>query len=425
VSKKLLFIPLALLLAISLIAIGCPSPTPTTAPPTTAPPTTKPPTTAPPVAPGKILIGNPIALSGVNVAGAEMSQTLGYDLWVEEVNAKGGIYVAEYDKQIPVEMIRYDDKSDAGMAVQLTEKLILEDKVHIIFPCWGTAYNFAQAPVINKYKYPVIGVTTSSVKLREMGPTTPYFFVMLNQPQEMGAALVDLCVELGVKTAAVIHHTDLHGIDMASATVPQAVAAGVDVVLYKSFPFMTPDMSQLLKEVKALNPDALLAFSYPPETFLMTEQMMTIGLNPKLYYDTVGIAYPDYRDAFGAETVEGVMGAGVWNPLISPEAQDFFDRYVARWGVEPDRWGTAQSYATGQIYEKAIEIAGTLDGTAMRDVIASDITFDTVLGPVKFVDQFNIYYPGQVGQWQNGEFLTVDKTNRQAEPIYPKPAWPK
>ena len=165
-SKKLLFIPLALLLAISLIAIGCPSPTPTTAPPTTAPPTTKPPTTAPPAAPEKILIGNPIALSGVNVAGAEMSQTLGYDLWVEEVNAKGGIYVAEYDKQIPVEMIRYDDKSDAGMAVQLTEKLILEDKVHIIFPPWGTAYNFAIAPVINKYKYPVIGVTVSSEQCR-------------------------------------------------------------------------------------------------------------------------------------------------------------------------------------------------------------------------------------------------------------------
>jgi branched-chain amino acid transport system substrate-binding protein len=423
-SKKLLFIPLALLLAISLIAIGCPSTTPTTTPPTTTPPTTTAPP-APPAAPDYILIGNAIALSGVNVAGAEMSQTRAYDMWVEEVNAKGGIYVAEYDKKIPLKMIRYDDKSDAATAVQLTEKLILEDKVHIIFPCWGTAYNFAQAPVINKYEYPVIGVTTSSVKLKEMAYKTPYFFVMLNQPQEMGAALVDLCVELGVKTAAVIHHTDLHGIDMASATVPQAVTSGIDVVLYKSFPFMTPDMSQLLKEVKALNPDALLAFSYPPETFLMTEQMMTIGLNPKLFYDTVGIAYPDYRDAFGAATVEGVMGAGVWNPLISPEAQDFFNRYVARWGVEPDRWGTAQSYATGQIYEKAIEIAGTLDGTAMRDVIASDITFDTVLGPVKFVDQFNIYYPGQVGQWQNGEFLTVDKTNRQAEPIYPKPAWPK
>lgn len=423
-KKKILFG----LLVFTLVALplfgACAEP----APPAPAPPTPAPtptPTPAPPPAPDNILIGNAIALSGVNVAGAEMSQTRGYDLWVEEVNAKGGIYVKEYDKQIPVKMIRYDDKSDAGTAVKLTEKLILEDKVHIIFPPWGTAYNFAIAPVINKYKYPVIGVTTSSVKLKEMAFTTPYFFVMLNQPQEMGAALAELCVDLGVETAAIIHHTDLHGIDMASATVPQMVASGVDVLLYKSFPFMTPDLSPLLKEIKTLNVDALLGFSYPPETFLMTEQMITIGLNPKLFYTTVGVAYPVYRDMFGAATVEGIMGAGTWNPLVSPEAKDFFDRYVARWDVEPDRWGTAQSYSTGQIYEQVIAITGNLDPTAMRDVIASGMTFDTVLGPLTFVDQFNTYYPGQVGQWQNGEFMVVDiGERRQVAPIYPKPEWP-
>jgi ABC-type transport system substrate-binding protein len=46
VIKRLLLIPLAILLAISLIAVGCPS-TPTTTPPTT-PPTTAPPSTTPP-----------------------------------------------------------------------------------------------------------------------------------------------------------------------------------------------------------------------------------------------------------------------------------------------------------------------------------------------------------------------------------------
>jgi len=50
-KKKLLLIPLALLLIISLVAIGCPA-TPTT-PPTTAPPTTAPPTTAPPTTPAE------------------------------------------------------------------------------------------------------------------------------------------------------------------------------------------------------------------------------------------------------------------------------------------------------------------------------------------------------------------------------------
>ena len=76
-------------------------------------------------APDKILFGNPIALSGMYSAGAMMSQIRAYDLWVEDVNAKGGIYVKKYGKKIPVKIIRYDDKSDLGTAVKLTEKLIL------------------------------------------------------------------------------------------------------------------------------------------------------------------------------------------------------------------------------------------------------------------------------------------------------------
>ena len=372
---------------------------------------------------GQILIGNPIALSGRNVAGATMTQTRGYDMWVEEVNAKGGIYVKKYNKKIPVKIIRYDDKSDIGTAVKLTEKLLLEDKVDFILPPWGTASHFALAPVVTKYKSPVVAITCSSVKLRELAPKTPYMFQTLNQPQEMGAALVEVCKELGIKTAAVIHHTDLHGIEFAGQVVPQAVAGGVDVLLYKSYPLGVKDLSPLLKEIKALNVDALLVFSYPPETFLITEQAKAIGLNPKLFYATVGVAYPSYRDKFGAKTVEGIMGAGVWNPKVSPAAKEWFDRYTKRWGEEPDRWGTAGGYSTVQVLEQAIEKAGTLDPTKVRNVIASGVTFNTVLGPVKYVDQFNTYYPGHVGQWQNGEFLTVDKTNRQAAPEYPKPAW--
>ena len=374
-------------------------------------------------APDKILFGNPIALSGMYSAGAMMSQIRAYDLWVEDVNAKGGIYVKKYGKKIPVKIIRYDDKSDLGTAVKLTEKLILQDKVHFILPPWGTATHFAIAPVINKYKTPVIGITASSEKLRELAPKIPYLFILLNQPKEMGQALVELCKELKVKSAAVIHHTDLHGMEFAGQVLPQLAVSGIDVALYKSYPLGAKDLSPLLKKVKAANADALFAFSYPPGTFLITAQAKAIGLNPKLFYATVGVAFPSYRDKFGAKTVEGIMGAGVWNPNIPyPGVREWYQRYVKRWGVEPDRWGTAGGYATCEIMQKAIEIAGSLDPKKIRDIIARE-KFDTVLGPVKFESQFNISYPGHVGQWQNGEFEVVDKATRTAKPIYPKPAW--
>ena len=373
--------------------------------------------------PEKILFGNPIALSGIDTPGAMMTQIRAYDLWVETVNAQGGIYVKEYGKKIPVEIIRYDDKSDPGTAVRLTEKLLLQDKVHFILPPWGTASNFAIAPVITKYKSPVVGITVSSVKLKEMAPKIPYMFIMLNQPEEQGQALVDLTVELDVKSAAVIHHTDLHGIECAGAVLPQLAVSGIDVALYKTYPMGAKDLSPLLKKVKAANVDALIAFSYPPGTFLITGQAKAIGLNPKLFFASVGVAFPSFRDTFGANTVEGIMGTGVWNPNIPvPGVREWFNRYVKRWGEEPDRWGTAGGYATVQVMQKAIEIAGTLEPTKVRNVIAHE-TFDTVLGPVKFENQFNPRYPGEVGQWQNGEFEVVDKAKRTASPIYPKPMW--
>jgi branched-chain amino acid transport system substrate-binding protein len=78
-----------------------------------------------------------------------------------------------------------------------------------------------------------------------------------------------------------------------------------------------------------------------------------------------------------------------------------------------------------QVLEQAIEKAGTLDRKKIRDVIASS-TFPTVIGPVKFVKQFNIQSPGEVGQWQKGSFeIVAAKEKRTAQPIYPKPPWPK
>jgi branched-chain amino acid transport system substrate-binding protein len=372
----------------------------------------------------KIRIGNPIALSGINAPGAMMTQIRSYDMWVEDVNARGGIYVKELGKKLPVEIIRYDDKSDIGTTVKLFEKLVLDEKVDFIFPPWGTAFHFAIAPLTTKYKTPVLGPTCSSLKLKEMAHTIPYMFITLNQPWDHGGVIVDLCLEVGVKKAAVIHHTDLHGIEMATSIVPMLVGKGVDILLYKSFPLGVKDLSPLLKEIKQLNVDALIASAYPPENFLMVEQMMTIGLNPKLFFSSVGIAYPSFRDKFGVAAVEGILGTGCWNPKVSPAAKEWFDRYTKRWKVEPDRWGTAQSYATGQILEKAIEIAGTLEPTKVRDVIARE-TFDTILGRIKFENQFAKGWPGHVGQWQKGEFMVVDKATRQAKPIYPKPEWPK
>src|SRR4030043_638612 len=297
------------------------------------------PCTGYPQAKDKIRIGNAISLSGPNVAGAVMTQANPYDMWIKEVNAKGGIFVKEYNKKLPIELIRYDDKSDIGTVVKMVEKLILDDKVDLLLPPWSTAMNFAIAPIITKYQYPVMGVTVDSMKIKEMAHTLPYFFIHLNQPPVKAEAIVPLLKELGVKTAAVVHHTDLHGIEFAGYVAPQLSVNGIDVVMYKTYPMGAKDLSPLLKQVKAANVDAFLAFTYPPETFLITGQAKAIGLNPKLFYMSIGTAFAPYRETFGANVVGGVLGTGAWNPKVPyPGAKEFWDRMVQFAGAGKVDW---------------------------------------------------------------------------------------
>lgn len=376
-------------------------------------------------APEEIVIGNPIAMTGPNNAGAGLSQIPSYDLWVADVNAAGGIYVEEYDQQIPVRIERVDDTSDVGTAVQLTQQMIADENIHFIFPPWGTAFNFAIAQDITDAQTPVIGCTVGSRELVENSSQYPYFYTLLNQYVDQGAALVELLQDVGVETVAIIHHDDLFGIDFNAFVEPALADAGIEVVFSETYPLGVEDLSQTLRGAQDADPDAFLAFSYPPESFLITGQAIEIGFNPDVFMAAVGVAFPPYRDAFGP-AAEGIIGTGAWNPNIDvPGAREYFDGHVEMHGAEPDRWASAACYATGQVLQQAIEAAGTLDPVAVKE--AMDTTeFDTIVGTFSFEDQLNPVYPGQIGQWQDGEFEIVSPTDdRTADPIYPKPPWPE
>jgi branched-chain amino acid transport system substrate-binding protein len=151
--------------------------------------------------------------------------------------------------------------------------------------------------------------------------------------------------------------------------------------------------------------------------------MLEIGYSPDLMYVGVGSAFPIYPHViFSPEIVEGIIGPGAWNPAGGGEgAQEYFDRHVEMFdGQAPDYWASPACYSVGQIMQQAIEAAGTLDPAAVRDAIAEG-EFNTVLGTLSFENQFNTYYPGQIGQWQGGEFIIIAPADqRQEDPIYPR-----
>lgn len=419
-KEKLKFVLLCMVLLLVFVAAGCPAPA-------AVPPAEQ--EEAVPQAPEVIRIGYAISLTGPFATGTATSQLPNYKLWAEQVNARGGLYLPDYGTRVPVELIEYDDKSDIETAIRLLEKLMLEDQVDLVLPPWGTAMNFAIAPLINEHGFPVITNTFGSLKFKEVAHTLPYFFAMLPQPDVVGGGLIDFLISEREKgtignRVALIFVGQPFGIEHASMIVPALAVNGFELVYYESYPLGVADLSPTIKAIQAEDPDVFIALTHPPDAFMLAEQSKALGFNPTIYYSGVGTSFPAFRDAQGA-AADGIMGVGVWNPGVPfAGASEYFEAHKASAGREPDRWASAFGYASLQILEQAIERAGRIDRARIREIIATE-EFDTIVGRVRFENQLNVQFPGVIGQWQGGEFQVIwPRENATAEPLVPKPDWP-
>ena len=78
-------------------------------------------------------------------------------------------------------------------------------------------------------------------------------------------ALADLLAARGVKTAAVVYVDELFGLETVTALEAALKAKHIEIVDKKSYPLGVKDLSPVLRDFKAKNPDAFLGITYPPE----------------------------------------------------------------------------------------------------------------------------------------------------------------
>ena len=366
-----------------------------------------------------VRVGYAIARTGPWTGGAQVSQEPNYLLWAEQINAGGGLDVKGVRRKI--ELISSDDRSDVETCVRTYEKLMGSDKVDLVLPPWGSNANFAVAPLANRFGYPFLAPTALSRKLVEM--RLPYFFLMLQQPQPMTEALVDMLKANGVKTIACIYVDDLFGLENYAALKVALQGSGIQMVEEKSYPGGVKDLSPVLRSIKDKNTDAFVGFTYPPDTILSSKQAKEVGFNPKFFYASVGTAFQLYRNVMTAAGAEGVMGMGSWNAKTSPGAKAYFDAHTKKFaGKEPDRWASGHCWAALEIITNAVKQVG-LDRKAIRNYVAST-THKTIIGDVRFNGSENVATPGTVSQWQNGEFEVVWPPKVATAKLNPnKPAW--
>ena len=369
-----------------------------------------------------IRFGYSMALTGVLSPNAQ-GPVEAYAVWHETVNKRGGIFVREEGKKLPVEMVFNDDQSEPDRAVRTYEKLITQDKVDLILPPIATPNHFAVAPLAAKYKIPLVGSTASSVKLRDM--KNDWFWFISYMPDAQARAVADFLRDLKIKTVAVAYLQEMFPKENLQFLEPYLKEAGINVVVLKDYPTAEKDLKTLLSQIKANNPEAVIYLSYPSDTFTIVTQSQELGLNPKFMFNLIGPFVVAFKPKFGP-AVEGIAGMGNWSPKQKTFGnKEFVDAFQAKYKKLPDPTLSTLAYMACQIMEQAIEKAGSLDRQKLRDYIAAN-EFQTVQGTVKFQGSENIKAVAGILQWQQGVTEVIwPKSIATAKPLYPKPAWPK
>jgi branched-chain amino acid transport system substrate-binding protein len=361
-----------------------------------------------------IVIGGSLGLTGQF---ARMGEETGraFDIWKEEVNARGGLLGR------PVQIKVYDDQSDPTTSAKLYERLVVQDKVELVYSPYASSIAEAASAVTEKYKIPMVAQGASAQRIWERG--FKYIFQIYPKPEGQLIGMLDVAKKARIKSIAIATEDTTFPKELALIFQKLAKERGFDVVFYEEYGKSPTDLSPLVLKMKAKNPDMIFGSAYLPECVLIMRHAKELNFNPKLYAFTIGPALDDWSKTLGNDG-DLVTGVSLWESTSkNPGAQAFVEGYRARYKDLPP-YQTAAAYAGMQILEAAVKKAGSFDREKIRHGLQS-LEMNTIFGPYK-VDSNGSQEAKRayVFQVQKGVRRIVwPDDSKEADLIFPTPPW--
>ena len=331
---------------------------------------------AQPAAPKTIKIGILVSFTGPDAMVGKPAKD-GYEMAVEKINKDGGVYVKEYGKKIPLELLILDMETNPEKAVARAEALNQQDASIVC----GTTLMSATSDIFEKNKLPAITSLVTTVGLFERG--FKYYFGI----SKMNDGVVDAIFaafanipkgQRPTKWAIWQEQTDwiVELFDLARQKAP---AQGVTFVSDSKYPMIAQDMSPLILAAKKAGAEVIFSAPVPPDAITMLKQMKELDYHPKAIVMIRACDDPAWVKMTGPMG-DYVIGCPDWHPALKyPGVKELNAAYKAKFGTET-HIVVGNAYASIQITAAAIEKAGTLDRTKIRDAIAG-IDLMTVFGP--------------------------------------------
>ena len=345
-----------------------------------------------------VKIGVNMELSGA-VATYGQSTVDGIELAIDEVNAAGGID----GKQ--VELVKYDNKSDAAEATTLATKLMTEDDVACVLgPATSGAFK-AEIPVANDNKVPVISgsATADDVTVDASGVKEYAFRICFNDSYQ-GTAMANFAYKnLKVKKVVIIlDNASDYSKGLAKSFKDTFTEVGGTVAAEEAFVAGETDFNAVITKIKDKDFDAIFIPGYYQEAGLIIKQARAQGIDvPIMGAD--GFDSPTLVELSGAAAANDIYFSNHYSSLDEESVVvDFIKAFKEKHDKDPDAFN-ALGYDLAKFACDGIGRAGGEGGEALKDALAGTEEFKGVTGTFSVDENHNPVKAVVVIEMQEGK----------------------
>lgn len=388
-KKTQSLVALSLLLSALVVVSGCGSkPAPTTPTPTAT--ESKEP----------IKIGFLGAKTG-DVAIYGLNTLKGLNMAIAELNKEGVL-----GRQ--VKLVEEDNAGQKDQAINITNKLISQDKVVAIIGDPTTGITRVAGSIANSKKTVILSAGSTGTNVVEIGPYV--FRDTLLDTIAAPATMKYVIGEKGWKNVALITSKNNDYSVSLSKIFSDAIAAnGGKVVIEEFIQDKDTDFSGQITKIKAANPDVIVFSGYYTEGALIMKKAREVGIKAVMVGGD-GLQGDDLMKIGGAAVEGSISYAGFSPEQPTANTEKFINAFKAKYNNELPDLFAAQGYDALMLIAKAIKDAKSADPEKFKDTLATTKNYDGVSGTITFqASREPIKSPVYLLEVKGGKFALLKK----------------
>jgi branched-chain amino acid transport system substrate-binding protein len=220
-----------------------------------------------------IKIGAVVSATGpASFLGDPQQKTLA--MYVQKINAAGGVLGRK------LELVLYDDASDANKANAFTRRLIMQDEVDVILGASTTGSTMAMVPQAEAAKVPMISLAAASVIVE---PVKPYVFKMPHSDRMAAEKVLGEMKRRGFTQFALLSDTGGFGKSGRTETLKLAGTLGLKAAEDQTYGEKDTDITPQLTRIKSSPAQAILVFGTGQAPAIIARNHQQLAMTQPLY----------------------------------------------------------------------------------------------------------------------------------------------